>query len=493
MADLNSYSINLELLLLSHLLRKMAETALHNVILRIPHSLAGHILTTWLNVKELCKLDSAFCNSELREPFQTLLSSGQVVYPNIPEPVHLLTTIPFLMAWLNAKKILMYTLELTPQSLTTSFEAYVQLIAKNLRHMSLHNFKQGLKSMLTMFEANDFANLRSLQCSFSDLERTLKNHLNKMQSTLKEVRFKRCTNFGVDVFTGICLPKVTIMSVVACKVDKPFVTTMSECCGNIEYLNLSDCGVITDQDVTALARNCPNLRLVSIAKQTTLTDAAIVELSERCAKLMVLDVVGCTALTDRSITALATNCRLLESLYLRDNSNFTDAAMQALCDHACTTLEVLDVVNCPGITLASVGNLLAASAKMMILYIGNGDGRAVHTETSMCSLLARCGKLEKLSLECTAVSTEVLAALAAHCGALVKLGLHRCTRGITVEGLYAVATQCAGLELLVLPEECSVVNDFSVMLWKVIRPKLTITTDDDRIVCKIETQLDYFA
>lgn len=467
---------------------------MHKVVLRIPHSLVGHILTTWINIKDVNHLDTAFCSSEWRPAFLNLLASGQVVYPNIPEPVHLLASIPFLITWLNKKKILMYTLELTPQSLDASFESYVQLIAKNVRHMSLHNFKPELKPMIALFMGNEFSNLRSLQCSFSDLHEDLKIHLRCMHPTLNETRYKRCTNFGVHLFTGISLPKVTIMSVMSCRVDKPFVSAMAECCKNIQFLHLNECGNITDSDITSIARNCTSLRLISVAKQAILTDAAIIELSERCARLCVVDVVHCTALTDRSVIALATNCRLLESLYIRGNDHYTAVSMQALCEHATSTLEVLDVVDCVGIPGVAIEHVLTTCANLMILYVGCAGGPAVYSCKDMCGILSKCGKLvEKISLEVRLVTTEMLETLGTHCSGLKKLGLQCCTGGLTDTGLYALATQCTELQLLVLPEDCDIVNSFSSMLWKYIRPNLTITTDDDRIVCKIETQLDYFA
>lgn len=473
----------------------MADISLHKVILRIPHSLAGLIMTTWINIRELSRLDSAFCNFESRPAFLTTLGSGQVVYPNIPDPIQLLATIPFLIRWLNSKRILMYTLELTPQSLDSELDAYVKIVAGKLRHVSFHNFKENANSIISLFDAREFSNLRSMQFSFSDLPTSMdmKIHLHFMQSTLKEMRFKRCTNLGTTLFEDNCLPNLAILSVSSCQVSAPFISAVASCCRNIEFLNLNDCGTICDEDILSIARNCVSLRLLSVTKQPGLTDVAMEELSTRCPRLMVVDIVGCTSLTDRTITALATNCKQLESIYMRGNSNYTNASMQVLAEHAGATLEVLDVVNCDNISAESVEKLLATCEKVMILYFGDEGGHANYSETAICGVLSKCDKLEKLSLEVSPVSDLMMETLAAHGSALLKLGLHKCTRGLTEVGLHAIAVHCCELELLVVPEECSFVNPFSVMLWSTLRPNLVVTRDDDRIVCKIETQLDYFA
>lgn len=461
---------------------------LFEILTRIPHSLVGLVLAEWLVIKDFCRLDSAFCRKELRAPFLELLSSGQVVYPEIPSSVELLVNVPDLVQWLSKKGILMFCLEIIPELPVPLLTKYVWQTAHLMKRISIQNFRNDITSMESIIPviAKGCPNNLSLLCSYCDVTPNIRDCL-LAHKNLKHFRMRYCNFIKAQMFADVRMPKMEVASVMHCPVADDAVIALTVSFPNLRLLNLSTCGTLTDSAVLAIAHNCPHLKLISLCGQEHITDAAVVELSRCCTALTIVDLGSCTELTDRSILALTTNCANLDRLYMKSNANFTDASLAAICEHCHAKFDVLNVVGCPEITPNAIERTLEICAKITVLYIGG------FVRTEMVSIISKCANLEKLALEGSIVETEEMLQVAACCPKLLDFGIPNCLPStVDQKALAAIVLNCRLLETLVVHENCSFVNDFTKQLLLTLRPKLTISSDVSLLNYDIEAQVDYY-
>lgn len=468
------------------------ERPLHELLLRIPTGVAGQIIVEWLLITDVCKVDAAFANALLRPEWFNFLASGDVMYANIPPPINLLATIPFMLAWMHKRGIPMSTMEITPELDLVLVNQYLDLTARKLTFVSLQNMKRGTEDILNILSSKELDQLRTIRSAFSNLDNHLEmRNLLKKPHNLEELRFNYCTNIHADLFLNMSLPYLRTVSVNFASVSSKFVTAFAMSCRNLQNLNLSKCGIIDDEAVGTLARNCVQLRLISLCGQGLITDAAIVELSQCCTGLLLVDVCSCPLLTNASIVTLASNCHRMERLYMSNNENITDAALRAITDCIAPTFEVLNILDCPHITSYAIIHVIERCPKLITLYLG---GIRHFPEEELPMILVKCSKIEKLSLEFSTIGDDVLQCIATHCLKMAELGLFHVEDGITEAGLLALATNCTTLETLVLCPDCAVVTSFAIQLWKMLRPELEISQDsDEAIAFDMETQMDWYS
>lgn len=178
---------------------------LFEIITDIPHNITGSILADWLAIKDICALDSAFCNKFLRAKFLYLLSSGEVVYTERPLPIDSDFHIPDLIRWVSAKGILMFCMEVTPKLPRDLFDRYTMQTANLIRQISILNFAGNFLDSLsldvvTSILAERCTNNRALLCRFSTVTPTIR-HCLLSQTNLKLLRFEYCDEVSADIFS----------------------------------------------------------------------------------------------------------------------------------------------------------------------------------------------------------------------------------------------------------------------------------------------------
>ena len=72
----------------------------------------------------------------------------------------------------------------------------------------------------------------------------------------------------------------------------------------LQTLNLSRCGDITDASVLEVARQCANLQKLYLAFSRKITDASVLEVARRCSNLQSLDLRWCDNITAACKNAL---------------------------------------------------------------------------------------------------------------------------------------------------------------------------------------------
>lgn len=184
-------------------------------------------------------------------------------------------------------------------------------------------------------------------------------------------------------------------------------------------LNISHCGLVTDEGIVALARGCPHLRFLNADGIPRITDRAVCELG-RCLgpQLISLELDG-EELTDASFQALCV-CKQLRTLGVSYAENLSDNSLT--CIQGLHELRQLKLRRGPRLTARGLGRMFEHK---------------------------RLGQLTSLQLDSLALDDEALGMLVRGCPQLHTLELPWCW-DITENGLATIVANCPNLVNLVL-------------------------------------------
>ncbi|XP_028781579.1 F-box protein SKP2A isoform X1 [Neltuma alba] len=155
------------------------------------------------------------------------------------------------------------------------------------------------------------------------------------------------------------VPKFIKLQVLILRQDKPqlednAVETISNCCPDLQMLDLSKSFRLTDRSLYALARGCPDLTNLNISGCSAFSDVALAYLASFCRKLKCLNLCGCVrAASDAALQAIGHYCNQLQSLNLGWCENVGDDGVTSLAA-GCPDLRTLDLCGCVRITDESV-------------------------------------------------------------------------------------------------------------------------------------------
>nr|XP_050028580.1 F-box/LRR-repeat protein 20-like isoform X1 [Dermacentor andersoni] len=184
-------------------------------------------------------------------------------------------------------------------------------------------------------------------------------------------------------------------------------------------LNISHCGLVTDEAIVALARGCPHLRFLNADGIPRITDRAVCELGQRLGpQLISLELDG-EELTDASFEALRV-CKRLRTLGVSYAENLSDASLA--CIQGLHELRQLKLRRGPRLTARALGRMFEHQnlANLIRLEL---DSLALDDE-ALALLVRGCPKLHTLELPwCWDITENGLATIVANCQNLVNLVL----------------------------------------------------------------------
>eukprot|EP01038_Epipyxis_sp_PR26KG_P008043 gene8043-10898_t len=149
-------------------------------------------------------------------------------------------------------------------------------------------------------------------------------------------------------------PQIQRLNIGKSRVTDITLSNMSSCLLSLVEIVLQWCSNVTDAGIIALAMNCPKLRIVDL-KSCGITDETIISLASMSCELRSLDLSWCHGFTSDGIRRLVPQngeIRCLEQLKLVWCPQITDETLHSIGN--ITTLEVLDVSGCGGVTVKGI-------------------------------------------------------------------------------------------------------------------------------------------
>ena len=211
---------------------------------------------------------------------------------------------------------------------------------------------------------------------------------------------------------------------------------------SLELITLSDS--MDDSVMGEVARSNPMLEKLNVSGKN-ITDLGIHRLSTSCRFLKCLKLSRYN-ITDTSLAALSTNTPLLEDLDISFCRRITDAGLASL-SLGCSSLRCLGLSFCSQVTDVGIACLAARCRLLEGLDIHRCDGI---TDAAMTSLSMGCPLLKTITPHDT-LTDAGLASLATGCARLRTLTLHACEE-LTDDGIIVLAEGCRTLESVFLPK-----------------------------------------
>ncbi len=229
--------------------------------------------------------------------------------------------------------------------------------------------------------------------------------------------------------------------------------TIQELCviqPNLQFLNLSNCGLISDVALWTIARHCPGIKHLILSGCDKITNIGLRSLSMRCADLVTLDFTNCSLLDDMGLSTVACGCWKLEKLLL---------------------------VNCTGVTDTGVGKVVKACGRLKVLDLNGCCRVGEFGDHALKEIGAFCPSLIYLDLMgCRHVHNDGLTAVAQGCQDLETLRLSGCD-GVDGQGIMALCKYAKHLHTLTL-KGCDTLRDVDVHVLRHAAFNGTLTSID---------------
>jgi hypothetical protein len=465
------------------------------VVLAIPESLSRQVLVEWVALRDVARLDSAFCSGRLRRQFHRVAFSDSTIYDAgckaLPK---------CFFQWCVARSVKIQSLTIR-DTLAVDVQLRGLLLAvqgANLQSVDIldsapHDYRAVLMDL-----ANWCPGIKET-CITSSMESTcvLDDSIATFTRASKQLRTLRVDSFNVTSDgLGKALRLCKDLRTLCIKCVAGGVDAVDMAIPSLTELDLSRSDA-TDVTALAIAENCPRLLSLQIFMGNSVTDAGVravlqgcpllhdtdVECAERISHDLRVELVrrksprtfelrSWKGLNDQLVQGIFGVCPALICVDISASSWLTDAALAA-CGAHCPLLESITITNCRAITDAGVEQLIQPGSKLrsvnftwcenvldFVAVVAERcpllevleSGLMQVSDTSVVALAEGCPRLRNVSLSRADVGDAGVIALAAHCKQLEELGLGNCM-SVTMQGVCILAERCTRLQTLVLPEQ----------------------------------------
>ncbi|KAJ1415997.1 hypothetical protein B484DRAFT_454384 [Ochromonadaceae sp. CCMP2298] len=339
----------------ARLVERKVKTLKRCWILSLPHGLISTLLTSWIPLKDVVRLDSAFCNQKLRKEYTDLLQH-ECIYPT---PTERECNHPKFLWWMLERRVQLRAITL--RGMDRSLSAYVGSLGQALQCVDL------------------------TACGVTD---SFVSELVSACPNLRSVCLARC-----DALTHSALELLGMRSLQSLDLSYSVAHTqavgvsLQVSCQDLQYLNLDCHTCLSDSDIKHITRNCPSLRTLSLNHCTTLTLPAFADIGN-CPHLHVLSLNHCNV-TDEALACLAGPD--LRHLSLASCPLITDAAFCALLQ--ATQLTYFDASH--NTHISSVHSIASHWPHLQTLAL---NGCSAVTVEGVVSIIKLCAELRELKL-----------------------------------------------------------------------------------------------
>lgn len=429
----------------------------------LPRFVSIFILTEWLLVIDIARLDSATSSSSERCTYLFLISSQNVVFTGVSK----LQMASSFFDWLSTRKLSVFFLSVNAWSDETDHFRRNAKYVRNLKALHLHNFNVKYRHCFVKLadRCNLLHELKITNSTISTWDNLLPQGINKL--VLSNCRINWPSNKNT-----ISLPRLLChINLSNCKpsVDDDFLFHISNRCDGLTSVDLTNCTLITDCSVCFMTNSCSQIRSMNIDGCVLLSDKAVCDISTNCLNLTVLNISNISTLGDCSIECIADSCIHLTTLVAhRVLCSFSkNVLMKLVTGKCCNTLRILvtnsahsfDVLQyatnkCPHLT-----GFVVTSPKHIIintrdLFANVGMTKITHLEmffsglndVDVAAISNGCPVLEYLSLsKCIQITDAAVVCLTKNL-LLTRLDLSYCRR-VSDDSIYTLAENCNLLSL----------------------------------------------
>lgn len=338
-------------------------------LLNVSDCFCKEILTTWLTLVDIAKLDSAFCSHKCRPVFLQEMASEPAVYGGYPMDARNSDKIELFTQWIAAREI--FVKELFTDSSLVLTSKYYEYGGQELRKLYLtHHYEPGLVDLEQALDiiARNCAKLKELGIlSLNGFDSGHFVALSRLHH-LQHLNINDTIILDPDALQQALTKWSDLRTLEAalCDLLDADLVQLAECCPKLQRLHVTRCDGLTDTAICAVATHCHHLTELDI-QGTNVTDVTVREIALNCAHLQVLLAGECMEISDDSILLLSQRCSQLHTLDVR-RSYTSDVSLHSLAAHN-AQLRYLDISECADISEEGIITLATRCTLLESLHL----------------------------------------------------------------------------------------------------------------------------
>ena len=412
------------------------------LLFKLPAELLIPLLSEWLSIEDVAKLDTAMANRSHRGAFLQLLE-------NVRTEIHCDLDASPRLHWLSLRRIHVESMELTLKN---------NYLKKNCKRLKSYNIE--------LLERIPLSKLRKLVLysrKFRLLPDVVMSHIGSVCSVLEHLQLNVESEFNAVGFLSILRRCQMLKSIDLGEcILKRFTATDIE--GMHQYGHLFttfNITSITPQFLDLIVR-CPNLKKVTFAIQRLdlvrlpeigfsfqdrgCPNAGLLLLQQHCKQLLTIRFLNCGCLTDASLAHIS-QIQSLQNLDLSNCKTVTDVGLHALF-RGCPNLQSFSLTKNYGVSISDQGfwglrNALCSQSLVNIelRFCDRPVPFSPAFEVVLGESLACCHNLATVLIRGGDFGDTGMALMCGGCLNLKSLALTQ-SESLTIDGLLLAASTC---------------------------------------------------
>lgn len=374
-----------------------------SILFRLNEDWFKTLVSCWLDLPSIARLDTAFTNKFLRQYWlecvsniYTLSTWSCVPTDKINDAVYWITSKSKKFNYINfsdcpniTNSCLLRIARECPQLLVLDLKHYSYLAdivvgaigfgCKQIRVLHIEGptvTDLGIQAIGEgCFELTEFYFNKCEKITDAGLIQ-LANGCKKFQS-IHFIGGKLFTDDGLLMLTQSCTMLKSISIIKCANLSNNTFLNISNNCPLLEEFTFAGINNgITDCGISSIARGCPCLRTFSFLSTnisntgeitSEITDIALTDLAKGCNQLQFISLYFCQRISDQSLYGIASHCPLLLGLVLEDISCITFSGISKILN-SCRYINSIKIANCNSISLEEMRSLKASHSCVRLFY-----------------------------------------------------------------------------------------------------------------------------
>ena len=288
----------------------------------LPTCLSCTVLGRWLDLKSICRLDSALCERSKRVAFLKLLQSieciGKFVCWHNEQ-----------LAWTIKRSIRTSKLSLNENFPHDVLEEYLLRFGNHVRTLLVDSRTK--ENFVARYCQNIVSYHSSLCGDIHQVLEVFNTNPNLMELSVT------CFSDILMQQERIFLPRLRYLCIFGGGFDDTSCMALIRSSKQLVFLSLFQTK-LTSSGMLEAAQYCPQIRYFQPPAIFEI-DNALVKMTQVCMNIQHLDLSNCINLTDAGIIAVAKNVKCLRTIHFKYSHLITNACLHHLAEHQCNTLE----------------------------------------------------------------------------------------------------------------------------------------------------------
>lgn len=442
-------------------------------IVKLPSGISCSIISSFLDLKSVGRLDSSFCNHQERSVFHELLSVCEAVFDSAEFGE---SVIEICLRWLIVRNIKISVFTFWSRQLNLNADQLRPLFQNSIRCLREVNTRNTNVLRALGNITGSYENIKDFRFNLCNAESlVLSNLLSKLASCLESLYIcetisdRKRENRFVDPEVK-CL-KVKILHLDGNRSMMQF-GGFELCFANVEDLSLR--GDSCEYFVSCnMFQHYPNLKKLYLDDSNIVTDETMRTLADNCRHLTHFGIENCPRITEAAILLLCQKYTKLQSMEILDlNARLTDISLRAIVDNLSLCLTSLHISDCFLSDQSSLG-ILSGCKLLQELTFSNLEHCK---ESDLVACFTKCTSLRSVDVSYIQQLTDkALLSLATSCPELTAVNLAHST-GYSAAGILGLVVNAKNLTQMTFGSDHSdcVWIDIAIALWNEKYPKLCV-------------------